>query len=479
MNGTQRPQTSSQARNRGLALLTSALLAGLAGGACGKDPPPTQPPTPTVAEASEPEAGGACRDWSDLDVASLPALPDSPHAEVFQKVWVTVLEKHYDPTLGCLDWPAIRTEYGEKIAAVKGDGEVAGHINEMLGRLGQSHLRFVPGSVAGGSEPRNAIKTGRAEVPIRVRMLGDDIVVVDPASDGGKGVGIPGGARIVSIDGEPLADMIASQRKHHGRPIESSFWATRIAQSWLSCPQGATKAIEFEAVGAKKAKTKKVACTVVERETTTLGNMKNVPIEIEHRMLEGTKIGYVRFNIWMLPLVPKIQAAVTELRDQGMTALVLDLRGNPGGVGAMVVPVGRLLVAEDTDFGTMTMRQGKQTFAITAEADPFAGPVGLLVDEGTASTSEIFGQAVQDLGRATVFGAGPSQGAALPSLIEELPGGAILQYVVADFRSPKDVVVEGKGVVPDTLVTETPADFAAGRDPVLDAAIEALSKEST
>lgn len=141
----------------------------------------------------------------------------------------------------------------------------------------------------------------------------------------------------------------------------------------------------------------------------------------------------------------------------------------------MAVPLGRLLLAEDADLGSMHMRTGKQTFKVSAGKDPFTGPVALLIDEGTASTSEIFGQALKDLGRATVFGAVPSQGAALPSLIEELPGGGILQYVVADYQSPGGTAVEGKGVQPDTVVPETAEDFAKGRDPVLEAAVSGLT----
>jgi carboxyl-terminal processing protease len=160
-----------------------------------------------------------------------------------------------------------------------------------------------------------------------------------------------------------------------------------------------------------------------------------------------------------------------------MRALVIDLRGNPGGVGAMVVPVARLLLAKSGSLGTMRMREGEQTFNVTAGEDPFGGPVAILVDEGTGSTSEIFAQALHDLGRVKVVGAGPSQGAALPSLIELLDGGAILQYVVADYTSPAGGSVEGKGVAPDVVVDETRADFRAGKDPVLAAAIAAVSQD--
>ena len=115
------------------------------------------------------------------------------------------------------------------------------------------------------------------------------------------------------------------------------------------------------------------------------------------------------------------------------------------------------------------------TFTVTAGEDPFAGRIAVLVDEGTGSTSEIFAQAMHDLQRIEVFGARPSQGAALPSLIEKLEGGAVLQYVVADYKSPKDISVEGNGVTPDHTVPETRADYAAGKDPVLAAALAALA----
>jgi carboxyl-terminal processing protease len=73
-----------------------------------------------------------------------------------------------------------------------------------------------------------------------------------------------------------------------------------------------------------------------------------------------------------------------------------------------------------------------------------------------------------------IVGASASAGAALPSVIEELEGGVVLQYVVGDYHSPKGTVVEGRGVVPDLVVKETVSDFAAGRDPVLDAAVKLL-----
>ena len=60
-----------------------------------------------------------------------------------------------------------------------------------------------------------------------------------------------------------------------------------------------------------------------------------------------------------------------------------------------------------------------------------------------------------------------------------MPGGAIMQYIVADFRTPKGVLLEGRGVQPDRRVVETRAALAGGRDPVLDAGVVAARASAT
>jgi carboxyl-terminal processing protease len=103
---------------------------------------------------------------------------------------------------------------------------------------------------------------------------------------------------------------------------------------------------------------------------------------------------------------------------------------------------------------------------------PFTGGLVIITDEGTASTAEIFAAGLKEAGRAVVVG-DTSLGAVLPSQVEALPGGAVIQYVVADFRTPKGILLEGRGVQPDRRVVETRSALLSGRDPVLDAALVA------
>ena len=141
----------------------------------------------------------------------------------------------------------------------------------------------------------------------------------------------------------------------------------------------------------------------------------------------------------------------------------------------MSIPVASLFVKGLVKLGTLTFRDMGQTFDASPELGekPFLGPLAILTDEGTASTSEMLTAGLQEAKRAVVVG-DTTLGAVLPSVIQELPGGAIMQYVVADFKTPKGILLEGRGVQPDKRVVETQAALRSGRDPVLDAALVAI-----
>src|SRR5688572_2635059 len=123
-------RTSSVARV--VSNLARAAALGLVLQACDGGAPPA--PTPAVATKTEAkQPAEACPSWAQLDPGTLPPLPASPYAATFEHVWRTVLEKHFDPTLGCQDWPARRLEFGEKLAAAKDATAAYAVMNELLG----------------------------------------------------------------------------------------------------------------------------------------------------------------------------------------------------------------------------------------------------------------------------------------------------------------------------------------------------------
>lgn len=417
-------------------------------------PAPPEPSAGTKADSKP----AACTDWSKEDLSNLPPLPESRYRRTLEQAWMLVLEKHYDPTLGCVDWPEARVRYGAKLAKTRDQTEAFAVINEMLDELGQSHVKLF----SGGSDEA----MGPASVDLEVRWIEDKLVVIHAPNSSAVQLG----AVLEKVAGTPVSELSERAKQRTERPAEFASVIARLAAAKLSCAApGETRTVTVAGM-----RPRSQPCIADASETMSLGNLTDVPVRVEHRMIDRTAVGVLGFNVWMLPMLPKLEAALADLRAQGMKALILDLRGNPGGVGPMSVSLARSLLTEPGSLGKLEMREFTQEFNVTPSADPFSGPIALLVDEGTASTSEIFAAGMRDLGRVTIYGGGPSAGAALPSLIEQLDGGALFQYVVGDYHSPKGVLVEGLGVVPDHIVPETVADFAAGRDPVLEAAVADL-----
>jgi carboxyl-terminal processing protease len=147
--------------------------------------------------------------------------------------------------------------------------------------------------------------------------------------------------------------------------------------------------------------------------------------------------------------------------------------------------VGGHFVEEYVALGTMRTRAAELKFVANPRrintrgelVDPFAGPLAILMDSTSASTSEVFAGGLQAIGRARVFGQ-RSMGAVLPSLMDDLPNGDVLQHAIADFVvSANDVRLEGRGVIPDEEVRITRADLLAGHDPTLEAAVEWIVRQ--
>jgi carboxyl-terminal processing protease len=214
------------------------------------------------------------------------------------------------------------------------------------------------------------------------------------------------------------------------------------------------------------------------------GNLPPLPAGLEARRItldDGRCVGVIRFEYWLPPVMPALDRAVTQFRE--CAGMVLDLRGNLGGVAAMMMGVAGHFMNEPQPLGTMRTRGEEMRFVANPRrvtdagvaVEPFAGPLAIVVDGLTASTSEMFAVALQSLGRARVFGE-RTAGQALPAMTTRLPNGDVLMHVVADFEAPNGTRVEGVGVVPDEVAPLTYEDLRAGRDAPLDAALRWIER---
>jgi carboxyl-terminal processing protease len=159
------------------------------------------------------------------------------------------------------------------------------------------------------------------------------------------------------------------------------------------------------------------------------------------------------------------------------SGMVIDLRGNPGGIGVMAVGMaGWFIDSADRPLGTMYTRETALKFVVNPRVETYSGPLAILVDGGTASTSEVFAEGMKDLGRAQIFGT-KTAGAALPSVFEKLPNGDGFQYAIANYVSEGGQTLEGVGVIPDVEVSLTRQELVKGQDPVIEAASQWIGEQ--
>jgi carboxyl-terminal processing protease len=204
------------------------------------------------------------------------------------------------------------------------------------------------------------------------------------------------------------------------------------------------------------------------------GNFPSVHTEFEAKRL-ANNIAYIRFNIFVMPQMERIRRAIREMADA--PGMIFDLRGNPGGIGVMSSGIAGLLTKEQISLGTMQMRSGHINFIAYPQERAYNGMIVVLVDSMSASTSEIFAAGLQELKRAVIIGE-RTMGAALPSVFEKLPTGALFQYAIADFKTPKGKLIEGGGVTPDRQVLLTREMLLANRDLQLEAAVEHITLQT-
>jgi carboxyl-terminal processing protease len=385
----------------------------------------------------------------------------------FEKVWTTIRDKHWQKNPGGLDWQAIHAEFYPRIENAKSDDEALVIMREMLGRLKQTHFGIFPAAVYNDVEGAG----GDGSAGIDARVLDGKAVVtdLDPGSPAER-AGVKRGWVIESANGKPLAPVIAKLKSD---PEIHELALERAVRARLTGAIGDTIKIAF--LDGKNAQvTRDLALNPERGQAARFGNLPPMHVFFESKKIGNT--GYLRFNMF-LDLV-RVMGSFGDGVQSCMQCdgLIIDLRGNPGGIGGMAMGMaGWLLDKPDQRLGSMYLRDTTLKFVINPRADVFAGPVAILVDGSSASTSEIFAEGLKDLGRARVFGT-KTAAAALPSIFERLPNGDGFQYATANYISEGGKALEGIGVTPDVEVKLTREGLLAGHDAVVDAALEWIRK---
>lgn len=401
--------------------------------------------------------------------------------ETFDAAWRIVHESYFDTAFGGVDWVALRDSLRPGAERARNLTELRGVVETMLDRLGRSHLMLIRRELGDSADRTGDVLRG--SVGMDVRLLGERMVVTRVDSGGPAArAGVRPGWILVTVGRDRVAAIV---RRVRARPsvyrIETEAWGS-VAGRLLAPPDSTVEVGLLD--GADRPTRLRLVSVVAPGEPVRFGSLPTIFLRFEKERRTGpggASVGVLRFNAWMPPIMRQLDAAVDSFRT--MDGIVLDLRGNTGGLAAMMSGVaGHFLERRDT-LGLMRTRQ--TTLAITANprlvdtgarpVRPFAGPVTILMDEVSASASEAFAGGMRALGRVRVFGH-RSMGAVLGARWDRLPNGDQLYHAVLAFDI-HGANLEGTGVVPDEPVAVTREDLFAGRDPVMEAAIRWIATQ--
>jgi carboxyl-terminal processing protease len=181
---------------------------------------------------------------------------------------------------------------------------------------------------------------------------------------------------------------------------------------------------------------------------------------VQWRLLKDTAsgtVGYIAHTLFTERSADEMKQAITELKAQGATRYILDMRGNRGGLVSTAVAIADMWL----DDGVIFIEQkadGTESAESASKGVLVDAPLVVIVDSGSASAAEIVAGALQDHGRATLVGE-KTYGKGSVQLIHELPDKSSLHVTNAQWLTPNRRPISGNGLQPDVLI-------ATGSDPL-------------
>ena len=185
----------------------------------------------------------------------------------------------------------------------------------------------------------------------------------------------------------------------------------------------------------------------------TRGMIKITDIKYARILEEG--IGYIRLSEFRENTFPELNKALGILSKQGMKALIIDLRNNPGGLLDVAVKVTGKFLGPNKLVAYTKSRQKAQELEFFSEAKntSLELPLVILINEGSASGSEIVAGALQDYKRAIIIGK-KSFGKGSVQTVIPLADGSALRLTTSHYFTPSGKIIQDKGITPDILVEE-------------------------
>lgn len=351
------------------------------------------------------------------------ALQDGPKA-VLDEAWQIVNREYVDPSFNKVDWQATRQELLNKNYSSREEAYTA--LRKALEQIGDPYTRFMdPKQYEALTSQTSGELSG-----VGMRLEQDEetkaIKVAEPMENSpALKAGIQAGDQIVQIDGKTTEGMNVADAAQMIRGTEGTNVTLRIQRSGKP---------EFEV-------------------TLTRARIEIAAVRYSLKQEPGQKVGYIRLQEFSAHAGEQMQQAIKKLNDQKADAFVLDLRGNPGGLLRVSIDIARMWM--DTGAIVKTVDRAGDSQEMRANRTALTNkPLVVLVDDNSASASEILAGALKDNKRATVMG-GQTFGKALVQSVHSLSDGSGLAVTIAHYYTPNGTDISHKGITPDVKVEMT------------------------
>jgi carboxyl-terminal processing protease len=360
------------------------------------------------------------------------ALAFTDEQKVILQSWRLVNQSYLDSTFNEQNWWKVREDLIKRPLNNREQAYKA--IEEMLASLDEPFTRLLRPEQYHNLQISTSGELSGVGLQININPENSHLEVVAPLADSPAEIaGVQPKDWIMSIDG-----------------VDSSTLSLDEAAAKMRGKVGTKVSLTLLPFG-KELQEKKTVSLI--REKISLS-----PVSLNLDTHTGSiPIGYIRLNQFSANAAQEISNAITNLEKQGAKAYILDLRNNPGGLLQAGIEIARLWLDEGTIVYTVNRQGNLDSFTSPGPALTDS-PLVVLVNQGTASASEILAGALQDNQRATLIGE-KTFGKGLIQSLFELPDGAGLAITVAKYETPNHKDIHKLGIMPDQVVEQEPITY--------------------
>ncbi len=322
-----------------------------------------------------------------------------------------------------------------------------GAIRGMMEALGDEHSSYMDPETY---ETASTILSGQEYEGIGawVDTTADYLTIISPIPGSpAEEVGLKPGDKIIEIDGEDMTGVDAELARQRVLGPAGSTVVLTVAR------EGESEALEF-----------------------TVTREKIVIKSASGEMLEDG-IGYVQITTFGDKTTPELRATLEELMAQNPRGLVIDLRNNGGGYLHTSVEVASEFVGEGVILYEQYGNGERDTYQALKNGQATEIPLVVLINEGTASASEIVAGAIQDYERGKLVGVVSYGKGSVQNWVPLSDNQGAVRVTIAKWLTPDERTIQDEGLKPDVEVEITDEDYEADLDPQLDKAIEVLLEE--